>query len=157
MDNAIKTPADKLRETADLLGSLTEHVGRDAAPFVVAAVQMLDAAIDRCEKPYKGQAEMLLEILGDLEMVDGLPVPLAGKVARAVAEVNDVVIDLTGNQRLKDKRKPYREQAAQVARAVAGLQFIEGLPVNFLAQIEFATELLGDLATELGDADEARV
>ena len=98
-----KTPAAKMRETADLLSSLTDCVGKDSAVFVAAAVQMLDAAIDRCEKPYKGQAEMLLEILGDLEMVDGLPLPEAARIARATLEIAGVVVALTGNARLREK------------------------------------------------------
>jgi hypothetical protein len=101
--DTIKTPVDKLRETADLLSSLIDHVGKDAAPFVTAAVQMLDAGIDRCQKPYQGQAEFLLEILGDLEMVDGLPLPEAAKVARAVLEIAGVIVALNGNPRIREK------------------------------------------------------
>lgn len=52
---------------------------------------------------------------------------------------------------LKYKRRPYREQAAQVARVITDLQAINGLDVDRLSLIEFVTEVLGNMAVELED------
>jgi hypothetical protein len=74
--DVIKTPVDKLRETTDLLTSLTDHVGRDAAVFVVAAIRMLDAAIDRARPGrFSEQAAQVARAAMDLQFIDGLPVP----------------------------------------------------------------------------------
>lgn len=94
-----KTPAVKLRETADLLSSLTDHVGKDAAVFVAAAVQMLDAAIDRAQPGrFSEQAAEIERAARDLASLDGMPIPASIRLADAVKTLEAVALFLeSGN------------------------------------------------------------